>query len=389
VQVVTPQELPDDARLTFGLENRFDFTDLAECSFEWRLARFPAPLEKRSGHVTLASGKLKGPNVAPHGAGELQIDLPPGWQTCDVLYLAAKDPAGRELWTWSWGLKRAPAPARAPARAAAQSIRTREEGDAFHVRAGTLGLRFDRRSGLLAEVRRRGRLLPFGNGPRLVAFRRDGRRYADVSGPSQLLFFEPHMEGGDLVVEAHYNGALRRVRWRVSPGGAVRLDYEYAFDGAVDLLGVQFDAKEREMRAVRWLGQGPYRSWQNRTHGTRLDVWERRYNDTTPGESWDYPEFKGYFAGWRWAAFDTGGGTFTLFNRSDGSHLGVYKPKEGRDGVNEFPETGLAILDVIPAIGSKFQTPEQLGPQSKQRHVSGPRRGSVLFRFDSALSRRR
>lgn len=388
VQLTAPQTAPDDPRITLVLENRFDFTNLDECTFEWRLARLPSPLETSPGRATLAAGRARGPNVAPHGAGELKLTLPPSRKRADALYLTAKDPAGRELWTWSWELKRAPAPTRAPSRAVEGGVLTRDEGGSLFARAGALELRFDKRTGVLAGVRSRGRLLPFGNGPRLVAFRRDGRKYADVSGQSELMFFEPHMEGGDLVVEAHYNGALKETRWRVSPGGAVRLDYRYAFDGAADLLGVQFDAPEREVRSLRWLGRGPHRVWQNRTHGTRLDVWENAYNDTTPGESWLYPEFKGYFAGWRWAAFDTGGGSVIVVNEANDSHLGVYKPKDGRDGLLDLPETGLAFLDVIPAIGSKFQPPDQLGPRSKQRHVSGTTRGSLLFRFDAATNER-
>ncbi len=385
VQVIGPQELPHDSRVSFALENRFDFTNLDECGFEWQLARFPSPLEKRSGHVNVAAWRSKGPNVAPHGAGELKIDLPPGRKSADVLYLNVKDPAGRELWTWSWELKRAhPA-----SRTVKGEVSTRDEGGSLFVKTGALELRFDKRTGLLAEVRRGGKLIPFGNGPRFVAFRRDGRKYVDISGSSEKMFFEPHMEGGDLVVDTHYNGALNQARWRVSPGGVVRLDYRYAFEGPIDLLGVRFDAPERETRGLRWLGRGPFRVWQNRTHGTRLDVWERGYNDTTPGESWDYPEFKGYFAGWRWAAFETTAGTFTLFNESGSSHLGIYKPKDGRDGLLDLPETGIAFLDVIPAVGSKFQPPDQLGPQSKQRHVSGTTRGSILFRFDTPTSRQK
>ena len=135
------------------------------------------------------------------------------------------------------------------------------------------------------------------------------------------------------------------------------------------------------MRGVRWLGRGPYRVWQNRLHGTRLDVWENRSHDTTPGESWDYPEFQGYFRGWRWAVFDTLGGKVTVLNETDDSYLGVYKPKDGRDGLLDFPETGIAFLDVIPAMRNKSHPPSELGPQSKQKQVSGTRRGAVSFRF--------
>lgn len=389
VQLTGPQALPHDSHVAFALENRYDFTNLDECSFEWQLARFPASVENGSGHVRLAAGKLKGPNVAPHGAGELKLNLPATWGRADALYLTAKDPAGREVWTWSWGLRRAPEFTRDDTHAGSEKVSTRDESGSLFVRAGTLELRFDKATGLLAEVSRAGRLIPFGAGPRFVAFRRNERKYTDISGQSALMYFEPHMEGSDLIVEEHYNGALKQTRWRVSPGGVVRLDYEYAFDGAVDLLGVQFDAPESQMRTIRWLGRGPYRVWQNRTQGTRLDVWENRYNDTTPGESWNYPEFKGYFRDWRWADFDTNGGRVTLFNETNDSYLGVYKPKDGRDGLLDLPETGIALLDVIPAIGSKFQPPSQLGPQSRQRQVSGTKGGVVLFRFDTTTKRQK
>ncbi len=47
---------------------------------------------------------------------------------------------------------------------------------------------------------------------------------------------------------------------------------------------------------------------QNRLAGGTLDVWEKKYNNTMdgdpddlkPGEHFDYPVFKGYYAGVRW-----------------------------------------------------------------------------------------
>ena len=48
-----------------------------------------------------------------------------------------------------------------------------------------------------------------------------------------------------------------------------------------------------------------------------------------------------------------------------------------------FPDTGLAFLEVIPAIGTKFDAPEHLGPQSRTPRVSGVRRGSVELRARS------
>lgn len=50
---------------------------------------------------------------------------------------------------------------------------------------------------------------------------------------------------------------------------------------------------EELVLSKRWVGDGPYRVWQNRLHGPQLGVWENEYNDPVPGESFVYPEFKG------------------------------------------------------------------------------------------------
>ena len=109
-----------------------------------------------------------------------------------------------------------------------------------------------------------------------------------------------------MLVEANYDGAFKQASWRISPDGRVKLNYTYAYDGAVDLLGVNFDFPEADMKGITWLGYGPYHVWQNRLQGTRLDVWHNAYNNTVPSVIYSFnPEFKGYFRDWRWATFDT------------------------------------------------------------------------------------
>lgn len=382
VQIMGPEKLPNDFRGSWLVENRYDFTNLNECVFEWQLARFPSPAESKSGHMIIAAGTMKGPNVGPHDVGDLKIKLPGNWRNADVLYLTAKDAAGRELWTRSWGLKSAADFARRELQTVGGKNQTRDEGGLLIVQTGLQELRFSKATGMLTEVRRNGAVIPFGNGPRFIAFRRNDRKYTDVAGPNLLTNFAWRNEGSDVVIEASSTGALNRVRWRVSSMGGVRLDYEYAFDGIVDMIGIQFDVPEKEMKKIRWLGQGPYRVWQNRMKGTRLDVWQNNYDDTTPGESWVYPEFKGYFRDWKWASFDTAKGRIIISTEADESFLGVYKPKDGKDGLLDFPEMGLAFLDAIPAIRNKFHTTEEIGPQSQANHVSGMKRGTVSIRFD-------
>jgi len=233
------------------------------------------------------------------------------------------------------------------------------------------------------SVESRGRQFPINSGPQVIAYRRNDRKYDNAVGERRLTHIESREEGDALIVEASYDGALKHIRWRVSPDGIsglqVHLDYEYSFDGSIDILGVQFGADEKQIRSMRWLGEGPYRVWQNRLQGTRLDVWENAYNDSTPGESWIFPEFKGYFSGVRWARFETTTGPFTI--SPNGAYLGLFKPSDGVNGLLDFPNVGISVLDVIPAMRNKFHTTDEIGPQSKTKNVSGTVKRTIQFQF--------
>ncbi len=88
----------------FEIENRYDFTNLNECTFEWQLGSFYAPEENKTGHRVLKNGSLNGPDVKPHNSGILQIQVPENLTDADVFYLKASGKNGEELWTWSWNL---------------------------------------------------------------------------------------------------------------------------------------------------------------------------------------------------------------------------------------------------------------------------------------------
>ena len=81
---------------------------------------------------------------------------------------------------------------------------------------------------------------------------------------------------------------------RASGGGG----FDDAFmDEAVLNLGLTFSYPETACAGMRWFGRGPYRVWKNRVKGTNYAVWQKEYNNTITGESFEnlvYPEFKGY-----------------------------------------------------------------------------------------------
>ena len=380
---ITGPALPAGWDGALAVENRYDFTNLDRCTFEWSLARFAGSGDTKAGHEVIANGKTTGPPVGPHAAGEVKLRLPGSWRNADALLVTVRDPAGHELWTWSWPLPENPAEIVRRSQPEA-TARVHDDGGDLVVTAGPTELRFSRASGRLAAVRHLGRRISVGNGPRFLAYRSKGRDFEDMAPPGSLAGLTARIDDGDnAIVEANYSGPLSQVLWRISPDGQAQLDYTYSFDGTVDLLGVQFDYPEKALKGIRWLGWGPYRVWQNRLQGTRLDVWSNAYNDTTPGESWVYPEFKGYFRGWRWAEFETTNeGSITVTNGTGAGFLGVYTPNDGKVGpVLHLPATGLAFLEVIPPIGSKFTLASVMGPESQSRQVNGVHRGTVLFRF--------
>ena len=371
---------------TVSVRNNYDFTDLGKCRFTWEYASFTGPGEGQAGHTVLASGELAAPSAAPHSSGELALNLP-ARDGVAVVYLTAKDPEGRTLWTWSWPVAGAAKPVSGTATA---KVTTDESDNQLVVKAGRLTLTFDKTSGFLARVERGGNVLPLGQGPRLIAYAHAGKgrpiTYNDVAGTNTLTgSLATRADGDDLLVEADYTGDFEQALWRISPDGRVKLHYKYNFTGPVDLLGVNFDFPESAMKGITWLGYGPYHVWQNRLQGTTLDVWQNAYNNTVPSVIYSQtPEFKGYFRDWQWATFDTSAGKFSVTTPAADSYLGVYTPNDGPMGpLLALPQTGLTILNVIPAMRTKFLTQERMGPQSAQRQVSGEQQGEVSFDFGS------
>lgn len=388
--MVMEETLDKDFNGQFRVENRYDFTNLQDCTFEWAAVAYDQNGKKN----VLQKGSQTGPDIAPHESGVLNLNLPK-LDDAVALHLKALSPAGEELWTWSWNL----ADQVAMENTTKATVSIAEGNNKTTVTAGAQKLSFSNSTGELLEVSQAGKMLAFGNGPRFVAFRRgdrslDGwvaenlpkgvdRIYNDVSGESKLTSFDAKMEAGKAIITAEYFGSLKNVRWEIASEKDIQIDYEYEYQGVVELMGIKFDYPEEKVRSKKWLGEGPYRVWQNRLHGTSLDVWENDYNDPIPGESFTYPEFKGYFGNWHWVELTTDEGRIKMATEGFDNYLGIYTPRDGRDALlYTFPESGISVLDVIPAVRNKVNTTDLIGPSSKPQYVSGLQRGRVYLQFD-------
>jgi len=193
--------------------------------------------------------------------------------------------------------------------------------------------------------------------------------------------------GGDVLVNATFDGDLREIVWRLRNDGWLQCHFRYAAAGPREFLGVLFDYPERLVKRKRWLGDGPYRVWKNRLRGVTLGLWENAYNDTITGHrGWVYPEFKGCFSGVRWMQLETAEGLLTFVPSAEIPFVQVLTPEQPADELVgktkvALPRAGIAFLHGIPAIGTKFKPAAQGGPQGRPNLAGGEYSGSVSFYF--------
>jgi hypothetical protein len=373
-EIWSPIQVIKGENFSFAVENHFSFTDTKACKFSWEWRRFPRPDETNSGYSVVNAGVFKSPAIPPGGTGRLEFKkIPP--VVADALALRVDDPTGRELWTWVWplhphqdylgGLMTKAAPALATAV---------ETNNLIEVRAGNLTVTFSRQSGLLAGVQRGTQVFSLTNGPYFTG------------GNGALTNLELTQDGLDCVVSEKFAGGLRSVVWRVNGNGWLGCHYTYAAEGPQDYLGLQFAYPENLVKSKRWLGDGPYRVWKNRTLGVTFGVWQNDYNDTITGwRDWIYPEFKGCFANVRWLQLRTDEGLITVVPENV-PFVQVLTPafppvKLAGNTIPPLPACGLAFLNIIPPMGSKFQKAEDVSPSGEHTVAHGEYTGVLNFYF--------
>ncbi len=362
-----------------AIENRYDFTNAERCAFHWELARFRRPWDARGGHEVVHEGDAIAPSIPPGQNGTLVLSLPSGWRNDDALHLTARDPEGRELYTWTWMIRK---PAEVLAGLTGQEpgelhVHCRETADAIVLSARGVEAAISKALGTLASVRSGGRTISLG-GPVIVG--------KNVAGWLRELTHGP--ERGAYAVHVRFGGNLRELAWRMEPSGWFRLDYRYWLpdrEGHADhdYHGLTFDYPESQVTGMKWLGRGPYRVWKNRRKGTTFDVWEKAYNATETGLSWDYPEFKGYHGDLYWAVVRSREKDFVVATGTEGLFLRLFTPRFENAGSASapFPPGDLSILHAIPAIGMKFAAAASLGPQSRRDPAAGEFSGTLSFFF--------
>lgn len=343
-----------DGRLT--IENRYLYTNLDQCHFSWELKRLglSATTEKK--------GTAVAPSVVPGGKGVLELQLPPDWNTYDVLYVTVKDKNHMELFTWSF-------PIRLPDKKAMEIVTTNGEGTVtiqtvdslYKIRVKDVQVAINKNTGLLLQAENAKGPLLLTNGPRIQ------------EGVTNFKNCTYRYEGKNLVIASAFDKSesFNTLQWTIYPSGWIKLEVRY-FPLALhtNMLGVNFDYPETQMRSVTYMGNGPYRVWKNRMKGTTFGVWNKRYNNTETGEQWVYPEFKGYYSNFYGGYFDGKDQRFTVATETEDLFLRLFSATPKTDPWHNyeplFPEGDISFMQAIPSIGNKTQTSETTGPMGQK-----------------------
>lgn len=383
-----------------SVENRYDYLNLNTCRFLWKQVKFPLATDvPNAGTKVVKQGEVQGSDIAAHSVGILDLKttiLP----DADVLFVTAVDKYGHELWRWTFPIDKLNQVKEELSPLSGKATYTETDND-LTVKANNHTFVFSKKDGQLKGVSVNNRKISFANGPRFIGARRadrsldqfynhddekakeKDRTYSEFPDAAVFTKLDVREDGGNLIITANYKlGNLDKAQWTINPSGIVTLDYTYNFSGVVDLMGICFDYPEEQVISKRWLGAGPYRVWQNRIHGTQYDIWENDYNDPIPGETFTYPEFKGYFGDVSWMNIRTKEGTISLTNETPGTYIGIYQPRDGRDRLlYTLPESGISVLNVIPPVRNKVNSTDLCGPSSQPKWVNGSQTGRIVFRF--------
>lgn len=355
---------------TFTIQNRYHFTNANTCSFTWKLKRF------RLDGVDSLAGTAQAPDIPPHGRGTLAVPLPEDWRGFDVLEVTVHDRYERELFTWSFPICRPENTAQTLVQKHGSHRVLLDSTDAaYRVQVGDVRLLFDASTGLLLEVANDEGVIPLANGPTIhegeTNFAGFTHRYADDGSLVLSSTFDR---------KSHYN----TLEWTIYPSGWVKMEVDY-FPAALHnlMLGVNFSFPEHEIRSVTYRGNGPYRVWKNRLKGNRFGIWTKAYNDTETGESWVYPEFKGYHAQFYGGIFHFADDRrFTVVTETEDLFLRLFTPAWKTDQWNNyethFPPGDISFMHAVPAIGSRTQTAETTGPMGLK---------NILYDYEKARER--
>lgn len=335
-----------------NIENRYHFTNINQCSFSWKLKHFDFYTANEQ------TGTVIAPSLKPGEKGVLQIDLPGNWKAFDVLYITAKDVNGREIFTWSFPISLPVTMSKRIVKTEGETpVQLKELDSLYQVEVKDVKIGINRYTGILQSVSNAKGILPFNNGPVLQ------------EGINNFRNFTYRYEDRNLIITSVFDKkkSFNTLQWTIYPSGWIKLQVAY-FPGEyfTNFAGINFSFPENEMERVTYMGNGPYRVWKNRMKGNLFGVWTKKYNTTETGETWIYPEFKGYHSNFYSGLIKSKQQQFTVITENEDLFLRLFTPAYKTDQWHNyeplFPDGNISFMQGISSIGTKTQRNETTGP---------------------------
>ncbi|WP_228852949.1 glycoside hydrolase family 2 TIM barrel-domain containing protein [Aegicerativicinus sediminis] len=366
---------------SFFIKNDYIYTNLKDCSMSYRVFKIEEnALYSDKTSKVIASNFIKLENIIPGETRRIHFDLPQNFFEGDWLEINAKDKFGREIYTWTWPIHRAPDLTQKLLLKDGPNKKVSVTKNATNVTLtnGDIKIVLNSISGELGEVTNRNGKIPFANGPKPVGMK------AKVKGVT----IEETNQGA--ICSFNYAGGITTANWTLFNDGRLKLELVFLkdagrnngfdgafFEGSISAFGVSFDFPEEGVKNFKWLGNGPYHVWKNRISGTEFGLWEKDYNNTITGESFEnliYPEFKGYHTNFIGGSLNTERGSIRFFSEQDNLFLRLFTPDFPKKDVSqvfpqpEFPIGDISFLYEIPAMRA-FKPLEHQGPESQPTNI--------------------
>ena len=372
--------IKSDFNGVFRVENRYHFSNLNEIKMVAKWVQFDGPKGTDKVKV-LSESTVPLPDLKPETKGAFKVDLPKNWQSADALFLTATDHNGLEIFTWSYPIKVPKDTNKSNIISAGQgAVTTHVDGGLIKVKANGIQYTFSEETSLLQEVKKGNNSIPFTNGP-VIFDHKDKIESINVNKLKDKVEITTVFEKTDKSPgwASHKEYSSDVIKWTVHSNGLLDLHVEIKGKKIVKgFKGITFSFPESEVSGMKWLGDGPYRVWRNRMKGTKFQVWENDYNNTVTGESgFVYPEFKGFFSSLYWVQVKgKNNNGFTVYCNSENTFLRMLTPQQPKEDPNhrvsiDFPEGDISFVKNVPAIGTKFQTGDKMGPQGNSENYFG------------------
>lgn len=364
------------------VQNRYHFTNLNQCTFtaKWKNFDYLAGVKKE------LETNVSVPDIPPGFTGLIKVSIPENISDYDALSLTATDMYGREIYTWTRTITPASQYALRLIEKENGIVKQEEQNDEIILSSKDVKLVIDRTNGLIRSIEVGDKRLSLTNGPRYtngnMILSELNKVVEDNLEKIRLIFKEEN---------SRRQSNRNVITLSLLASGWIEIDYSFDVGGYHDYIGITFDYPEEKVKHIKWLGNGPYRVWKNRLKGVTFNIWEKDYNNTVTGESWEYPEFKGFHSNLYAADLTTDEGILRIVAASEDLFLHLFTPdkpvKRNNDNtLGMFPDGQLSILNAISPVGTKSKQPKDLGPQSQQNYFlsSGhaePLKGKVYLKF--------